>query len=81
MTDFIETPIRKTKIKKQKREDIDVDKEKFNKTKMEHKASIAKIKATRAELKREIKLHKLLIKQAKIYYKLSKVGGKKNDKK
>lgn len=67
--------IEKTKIKET--EVIDMDKEKFKKTKAAHKDAIAKIKAQRADLKQGIKKHQLLIKQAKIIYKFSKLKGGK----
>lgn len=65
---------KKSKIKKLKVEK-NMDKEKFKKTVQAHKDEIAKCKARRAGLKAEIKKHKLLIKQAKLVYKLSKMKG------
>lgn len=58
------------KPKKQKKDKKDVNKEKFNKTKAEHKAAITTIQEHVKRQKRDIKMHKLLIKQAKIVYKL-----------
>lgn len=52
-----------------------MDKEKCKKTIQAHRVEIAKIKAKRAGLKAEIKKHKLLIKQAKLVYKLTKMKG------
>ena len=76
--DYIETP-RKT-IKKPKpiieKEKIDMDKQTFIKTRTEHKKSIEKIKAQRKQLKTDIAGHKLLIKRAKITYKLNKLKEK-----
>ena len=69
--DFIETPDVPHKITAKqiiKKENIDMEKEEFKKTKSEHRAEIAK-------LKQDIKKHKLLIKQARIMYKLSKMKG------
>lgn len=54
----------------------DMNKDQYNKTKDGHKAEIAKIKELRAKLKKDIKRHKLLMKQAKITYKLSKMKEK-----
>ena len=74
--DYIETPrktikdIPKPKIEKEK---IDMDKQTFIKTRTEHKKSIEKIKAQRKQLKTDIAGHKLLIKRAKITYKLNKL--------
>ena len=76
--EYIETP-RKT-IKKPKpttkKEKIDMDKQTFIKAKAEHKDKIAKIKAQRKQLKSDIVRHKLLIKQAKLAYKLSQMKEK-----
>lgn len=58
-------------IKKVKAKDM--NKEQYKKTKAEHKKEIAKLKALRAKCKSDIKTHKLLMKQAKIVYKLSKI--------
>lgn len=54
-----------------------MSKDQFKKAKKAHKAEIARIKAQRAELKQDIKRHKLLIKQAKIVYKVSKMKASK----
>ena len=59
--------IRTTKTKKDKDE---VNKEQLNKTIADHKAAIAKSK-------QDIKKYKLLIKQAKITYKLTQMKGNK----
>lgn len=68
------TGIAKTKTVTPKKVKIsNMSKDQFKKTKSAHKAEIAKIKAKRAELKQDIKKHKLLIKQAKLVYKLSKM--------
>ena len=76
--EYIETP-RKT-IKKEKpttkKGKIDMDKQTFIKAKAEHKDKIAKIKAQRKQEKQDIKRHKMLIKQAKITYKLSQMKEK-----
>ena len=67
---------KKLKTKTSKRTTAkDMDKEKCKKTIQAHKVEIAKIKARRAGLKAEIKKHKLLIKQAKLVYKLTKMKG------
>lgn len=50
-----------------------MDKDQYKKAKSMHKAEIAKLKALRAKCKRDIKTHKLLMKQAKLVYKLSKI--------
>ena len=74
--DYIETPrktIKKPTIKKEK---IDMDKQTFIKAKAEHRDKIAKIRAQRKQLKADIKRHKLLMKQAKITYKLSQMKEK-----
>ena len=79
MMDYIETPRKTTKntlkptIEKEK---IDMDKQTFIKAKAEHKDKIAKIKAQRKQLKSDIVRHKLLIKQAKLAYKLSQMKEK-----
>ena len=76
MMDYIETPrktIKKPTIKKEK---IDMDKQTFIKAKAEHKDKIAKIKAQRKQLKSDIARHKLLMKQAKITYRLSQMKEK-----
>lgn len=54
-----------------------MQKDKLNKAVQEHKQDIAKIRVQRARLKRDMKAHKLLIKQARIMYKLDKVRGEK----
>ena len=76
--DYIEIPAKKyTQISKPKpkieKEKIDMDKQTFIKAKAEHKDKIAKINAQRKQLKADIKRHKLLMKQAKIAYRLSKM--------
>ena len=79
MMDYIETPRKTIKqlpkpiIKKEK---IDMDKQTFIKAKAEHKDKIAKIRAQRKQLKSDIVRHKLLIKQAKLAYKLSQMKEK-----
>lgn len=66
------TGAKKTKtVKKVKAKDM--DKEQYKKAKATHKDEIARLKALRAKCKRDIKTHKLLMKQAKIVYKLSKI--------
>ena len=79
MMDYIETPRKTTKQPPKpttKKEKIDMDKQTFIKAKAEHKDKIAKIKAQRKQLKTDIVRHKLLIKQAKLAYKLSKMKEK-----
>lgn len=77
--DYIETTRKTTKqppkqtIKKEK---IDMDKQTFIKAKAEHRDKIAKIRAQRKQLKADIKRHNLLMKQAKIIYKLSQMKEK-----
>ena len=77
--DYIETP-RKTVKQPPKptieKEKIDMDKQTFIKAKAEHKDKIAKIKAQRKQLKADIVRHKLLMKQARINYKLSQMKEK-----
>ena len=73
MMDYIETArktIKNTPKQTIKKEKIDMDKQTFIKAKQAHKGEIAK-------LKQDIKKHKLLMKQAKIVYKLSKMKGGK----
>lgn len=66
------TGAKKTKtVKKVKA--TNMDKEQYKKAKATHKDEIARLKALRAKCKRDIKTHKLLMKQAKIVYKLSKI--------
>ena len=74
--DYIETPKPTIKKPTTKKEKIDMDKQTFTKAKAEHKDKIAKIRAQRKQLKSDIVRHKLLIKQAKIAYKLSKMKEK-----
>ena len=77
--DYIETPAKKyTKKPKPitKKESIDMDKQTFIKAKAEHKDKIAQIRAQRKQLKSDIVRHKLLIKQAKLAYKLSQMKEK-----
>lgn len=84
--DFIETPAKEygkkkaatgiakhaTKPTPQKKVKItNMNKEQFKKAKSAHKVEIAKLKAQRAKLKNDIKRHKMLIKQAKLVYKIS----------
>ncbi len=79
MMDYIETArktIKNTPKQTIKKEKIDMDKQTFIKAKAEHKDKIAKIKAQRKQLKADIKRHKLLMKQAKITYKLSQMKEK-----
>lgn len=73
MGGYEETPIKKIvkqlpkpKIEKEK---LDMNKEQFKKTTAAHKVEIAK-------LKQDIKKHKLLMKQAAIVYKISKMTTK-----
>lgn len=63
-------------INREKTGKTDVNKDKFKKTKAAHTAEIEKIKAQRAKLKQDIKKHKLLIKQAKLCYKLDRLKEK-----
>lgn len=89
MSDFIETPPKSYAKKpmtgiaapprpKTKKEKIEImSNDQFKKTKQAHKAEIAKLKITRKKIKQDIKRHKLLIKQAKIINKLSKMKGEK----
>ena len=77
--DYIETPRKTTKQPPKpttKKEKIDMDKQTFIKAKAEHKDKIAKIKAQRKQLKTDIVRHKLLMKQAKLAYKLSQMKEK-----
>ena len=74
--DYIETPRKTIKKPTTKKEKIDMDKQTFIKAKAEHKDKIAKIKAQRKQLKTDIVRHKLLIKQAKLTYKLSQMKEK-----
>jgi hypothetical protein len=53
-----------------------MSKEQYKRTKSAHKAEIGKLKAKRAQLARDIKRHKILIKQAKFVYKISKMKEK-----
>lgn len=82
MSDFLETPgksykpkpaagiarIKRPKLEKAKI--TNMNKEQFKKARLANKAEIVK-------LKQSIKRHKLLIKQAKILYKLSQMKGEK----
>ena len=74
--DYIDTPRKTIKKPTTKKEKIDMDKQTFIKAKAEHKDKIAKIKAQRKQLKSDIVRHKLLIKQAKLAYKLSQMKEK-----
>ena len=77
--DYIEIPRKTTKQPPKpitKKEPIDMDKQTFIKAKAEHKDKIAKFKAQRKQLKADIKRHKLLMKQARINYKLSQMKEK-----
>ena len=74
--DKISDEIQKTLNKKETGK-TDVNKDKFKKTRAAHTAEIEKIKAQRAKLKQDIKKHKLLIKQAKLCYKLDKLKKEK----
>lgn len=79
MMDYIETArktIKNTPKQTIKKEKIDMDKQTFIKAKAEHKDKIAKIRAQRKQLKSDIKRHKLLMKQARINYKLSQMKEK-----
>ena len=79
MMDYIEIPrktIKNTPKPKIEKEKIDMDKQTFIKAKAEYKDKIAKIKAQRKQLKADIKRYKLLMKQAKIAYELSKMKEK-----
>lgn len=81
-SEFIETPGKsysKPKIKtiKIKQEKTDMNKDQFQKAKADHKASIAKIKLSRKQEKQDIKRHRMLIKQAKITYKLTQMKASK----
>ena len=81
LIDEVETLSQQPKTKTPKKKVIkDMTKEQFNKAKSAHKAEIAKIKEQRKALKQDIKRHKLLIKQAKIVYKLTKMKEKNNGK-
>lgn len=84
--DFISTPrksvVQRTveqlpKPKTTKKGKKDMSKDQFKKTKQTHKNEIAKLKAKRAAMKSDIKKHKMLIKQAKLVYKMSKMKGTK----
>lgn len=76
--DDIETVIRQPKTPKQSKQKVftDMNKEQYHKAKALHKAEIAKIKLKRKQEKQDIKRHKMLIKQAKIVYKLTKMKEK-----
>ena len=74
--DYIETPRKTIKKPTTNKEKIDMDKQTFIKAKAEHKDKIAKIRAQRKQLKADIKRHKLLMKQARITYKLSQMKEK-----
>ena len=50
--------------------------DRFDRIRSNHKAEIAKIKAQRKRLKADIKQHRLLIRQAKLAYKLSELKEK-----
>ena len=79
MMDYIETArktIKNTPKQTIKKEKIDMDKQTFIKAKAEHKDKIAKIRAQRKQLKSDIARHKLLMKQARITYKLSQMKEK-----
>ena len=79
MMDYIETArktIKNTPKQTIKKEPIDMDKQTFIKAKAEHKDKIAKIRAQRKQLKADIKMHNLLMKQARITYKLSQMKEK-----
>ncbi len=85
--DFISTP-RKSVVQRtveqlpkpkttKKGKTTNMSKDQFKKTKQTHKNEIAKLKAKRAAMKSDIKKHKMLIKQAKLVYKMSKMKGSK----
>ena len=76
--DEVESVIRQPKTPKQSKQKVfkDMNKEQFHKAKALHKAEIAKIKLKRKQEKQDIKRHKMLIKQAKIVYKLTKMKEK-----
>lgn len=74
--DYIETPRKTIKKPTTKKEKIDMDKQTFIKAKAEHRDKIAKIRAQRKQLKADIKMHNLLMKQARIIYKLSQMKEK-----
>lgn len=79
MMDYIETArktIKNTPKQTIKKEKIDMDKQTFIKAKAEHRDKIAKIRAQRKQLKADIKMHNLLMKQARITYKLSQMKEK-----
>lgn len=72
---YEETPLKKVvkqlpKPPQNKQDKKDMTKEQYNKAKADHNAAISKLKA-------DIKKHKLLKKQAKITYKLTKIKGDK----
>jgi len=81
VTAYIETPrqpiTKATKKQIVKKGKIDMKKEQFKKAKTAHRAEIVKVKEQRKKLKQDIKKHKLLIKQARIMYKLGKMKGGK----
>lgn len=70
-------PYKKPKQQKPKKDITEVNKEQFQKAKADHKAEIAKIKLNRKQEKQDIKRHKMLIKQAKITYKLTQMKASK----
>lgn len=77
ITDFFPMGIPAAKIKTKKEKVTNMSKDQFKRTKSEHKKEIAKIKAQRKQLKGDMKTHRLLIRQARIVRKLTKVGGSK----
>ncbi len=65
-------------IPKYKKEKItNMSKDQFKSAKKEHKGEIAKINQQIAKLKADKKAHRLLIRQARIMYKVTKVKGSK----
>lgn len=75
--DFIETPIKKPTNKQIKKIIVkDENMKTTTKYKDTYKTAKAAHKAEIKELRREIKTHKLLIKQARTVYKLEKLSSK-----
>lgn len=78
ITDIFPMGIPKEKTKKSKKDKVEnMSKDQFKRAKEEHKNEIAKLKSQRAQAKRDIKMHRLLIRQARIMYKVTKVKGSK----
>lgn len=83
--DFIDIPFQPShafkvttaKANTKKKAKRDMNKDQLSKAKADHKAEIAKIKADIKAKKQDIKRHNLLLKQAKITYKLTQMKAAK----